>query len=289
MSDSSFFSISKEAIAGVIALACKYDAPDLYAEALRRLGKIMSTTLAGLDAVDARYVPIPRRSSKSSKPSKPLKLSVRLLPSNPIFFINVARLLQLPELLSFVPCAFYIASIYTSAALTTGVPRTPDRVLCENVEPEKLIHCHLNGSRGLVFVDNAAKNNCVIETLHPDDLRRVLAGRRALKGLRQEVTRCFRPHRSNISPVCGHRWRATNPCRVALARLSLEAEKDGILTNMDLLARRDGWIDNFCNMQSLEEAMLCRACKDHLKLLHNEARNQVWNDLTKHFDLVNWP
>lgn len=296
MSDSSFFTISKEAISGVIALAYKYDALDLYAEALRRLEKVVSTTLVGLDAVHPSFLPTPP--PRSPKPSKPLKSYWPLaqpLACNPIFLINVARHLQTPELLDFVPCAFYIASIYPSAALAHGVPRTPDRVICGDGDPAELSKycCRGNGGRGLIlynFASDAAKNKCVNETLHPDDRHRVFAGRRALKGLREEVTRCFRPHRSNIIPACEHRRRATNPCVLALTRLYREAKKDGILTNVNLLARRDDWIDEFFRKTS-EEGMLpaCKACKDHLKSVHNDARKQVWNELTKHFDLVNWP
>lgn len=271
---------------GVIALACKYDAPDLYAEAIRRLERINPTTLAGSDALHPK--PTERRSPKSHGPL------VHLLACNTVFLINIARHLQLPELLNLVPYAFYIASISPTVALTHGAIRTPHRVLCGDVDPAELVRCKhsLSPSRGLVLSNrqkDAARNNCVCETLHPDDLRRVQAGKQALKDLAKEVTRCFQVHRSNISPACVHRRPvATNPCFAAMRRLSDQARKDGILTDEDLLARRDGWIDAFSQKKS-QEGMLCGACKAHLKSLHKEARQRLWNDLTKHFDLADWP
>ena len=102
------------------------------------------------------------------------------------------------------------------------------------------------------------------------------------------MLRSLYPHRSNISPMCINKRVAINPCYIAMKRLSREALKEGILTDPNLLARRDRWIDAFCKKKSAE-GMMCRACNVHLTLLHHQDRQRLWGDLKKHFDLVNWP
>jgi len=244
---------SVEIATGIVSLAHKYDMRLLYADVIRRLAEIFFTSFETYEARSQQraglYTPI----------GELPKLAKVNIPLEPVFLINTARQIRTPELLAMLPIAFYYATTQSAESLTQGVVRNRLRF---------------------------APGNHGREALHPDDLRRIIAAQRKLVQVNRNATKCFHVHAAYLSPECAAR-RHSGTCYKGLQLLSQGVVDAGYLGSARPLARRDGWIDDFC-MKNLD-GKLCTLCQENIKRLHKEAREKVFNDMKKLFDLEAWP
>ncbi|TFY58822.1 hypothetical protein EVJ58_g6180 [Rhodofomes roseus] len=244
---------SDEIATSIIVLADKYDMQDLYREATHRLsGLPYSTTFAAFELRQA----CPHTTAQAAHSPRTRRVNITL---EPFFLINAARRLQTRELLKMLPIAFYFATSMTAEALTDGVAR-------------KVLHKTL-GEYGR-------------EVLDPEDARRCIEAKPKLVKASQDATRCFSLDTANLSPACAAKQRRS-PCRVALERLSQAAAGADLANNTSPLKSREGWFDKRCTDAPMNK--LCKDCQAHIKRLHKEAREKVWNDLKKLYDLEAWP
>lgn len=239
---------------GIVSLAHKYDMRYLYTDVIRRLADIFCTTFETYEARSHQ------RAGLCTSPIGELpKLAKVSIPLDPVFLINMARQIRTPELLAMLPVAFYHATSQSAESLTQGVVRNRLR---------------------------AAPGTHGREALHPDDLRRIIAAQRKLVQVNRNATRCFHFHGAYLSPECAAR-RHSGPCYKGLQLLSQGVVDAGYLGSARPLARRDDWIDDYCKKNL--DGKLCKACQENIKRLHKQAREKVWNDLKKLFDLEAWP
>ncbi|KZT68733.1 hypothetical protein DAEQUDRAFT_811975 [Daedalea quercina L-15889] len=197
------FSEIAEVASGILSMAHKYDVQSFYEEAIYRL----------LEDYPATFDQFHSTEQYSLEPFEPAHHA------GAIFVINAARRIHTPELLGFLPFAFYLCCLLDGEVLVQGVPRS-------------------NGE---------------LEKLSVEDLCRCINGKEELMKANAAATMCLGPFTENLAGDC----KTLDTCKGALMKVTQDALEADIFSACDALTNIDDWIEETAKIHGM--CALCTA------------------------------